>query len=165
LIATRKGGEAGLQSRIRRRGLLLMAGAALAALPAARAQQPRRIGFLRLAPPDATQFADFRVGLAETGYAEGGNLVIEYRYADGDNARLPELAADLVRQNVEIIVTSGGTDDAVRAAMGATKAIPIVGTSVYPGENREPLVKHLNRPEGNVTGVSLLTGELTPKRL
>jgi putative ABC transport system substrate-binding protein len=154
-----------VEDRIRRRDLPFLAGAAFASLQsAARVQQPRRVGFLRLAPPDATQFADFRAGLEETGYAEGRNLVIEYRYADGNNARLPELAVDLVGQNVEVIVTSGGTD-AVRAAMRATTAIPIVGTSVDPGKNRVPLVKHFNRPEGNVTGVSIVTGELTPKRL
>src|SRR5215813_9555905 len=108
-------------------------------LPPAQAQQPRRIGFLRLAPHDATQLADFRAGLEETGYAEGRNLVIEYRYADGDYARLQELAAELVRQNVEVVVTAGATS-AVRAAMGATSTIPIVGTSLDPGRsNSVPL--------------------------
>src|SRR3954451_18754058 len=103
-----------------------MAGAVCAGLPAAaRAEQPRRIGFLRLPPLTAAQMADFRAGLEETGYAEGRNLVIEYRYADGAYARLPELAADLVRRNVEVIATSGGPD-AVRAAMDATSTIPIV---------------------------------------
>ncbi len=150
---------------MRRRDLLLLAGGVLALPVGVRAQQPRRIGFLRLALPDATQLADFRAGLEETGYAEGRNLLIEYRYADGDYARLPELAADLVRQNVEVIMTSGGLD-AVRAAMGATSTIPIVGSSVDPGKSAAPpVVKHFNRPEGNVTGVSIIMGELTPKRL
>jgi putative ABC transport system substrate-binding protein len=149
---------------VRRRDFIILLSGALAATRPLRAQQPRRIGFLRLAPPDATQLADFRAGLEETGYAEGRNLVIEYRYADGDYARLPELAADLVRQNVEVVVTAGATD-AVRAAMRATSTIPIVGTSVQPGRsNVAPLVKHFNRPEGNVTGVSL-GGDLTPKRM
>jgi putative ABC transport system substrate-binding protein len=130
---------------------------------AAFAQRPRRIGYLRLAPSDATQLADFRAGLEETGFAEGRNLVIEYRYAEGDYARLPDLAGDLVRQNVEVIVASGGTE-APRAAMSATSTIPIVGTSVGPAYT-PPLVKQFNRPEGNVTGVAILTGELTPKRL
>jgi len=148
---------------MRRRDLVaLLGGAALWPL-AARAQQPRRIGYLRLAPLDATQLADFRAGLEETGYAEGRNLVIEYRYAEGDYARLPDLAADLVRQNVEVIVTSGGTS-AVRAAMRATATVPIVGTSVAP-VSAAPLVKQFNRPEGNVTGVAIITGDLTPKRL
>jgi len=147
-----------------RREVITLIGAVVAWPLMAHAQQPRRIGFLRLAPPDATQLADFRAGLEETGYAEGRNLVIEYRYTDGDYARLPELAADLVRQNVEVVVTSGGTD-AVRAAMRATATIPIVGTSVDPGSNSAPLVRRFNRPEGNVTGVSIITGALTPKRL
>jgi putative ABC transport system substrate-binding protein len=147
---------------VKRRELLLLFGGAMTATRGLRAQQPRRIGFLRLAPPDATQFADFRAGLEETGYAEGRNPVIEYRYADGDYARLPELAADLVRQNVEVVVTAGGAG-AVRAAMRATSTIPIVGTAVDPPI--VPVVKHFNRPEGNVTGVAIITGELTPKRL
>jgi ABC-type uncharacterized transport system substrate-binding protein len=117
---------------MRRRELILGVGGALVAPLAGRAQQPRRIGFLRLAPIDATQVADFRAGLAETGYAEGRNLVIEYRYADGDYSRLPALAADLVGRKVEVIATSGAPD-AVRAAMHATSTTPIVGSSVAPG--------------------------------
>jgi putative ABC transport system substrate-binding protein len=152
---------------VRRRDFLSTVAAAAFVLPpsAAFAQQPRRIGFLRLAPSDATQLADFRAGLEETGYAEGRNLVIEYRFAEGDYTRLPDLAADLVRQNVEVIVTSGGTD-APRAAMRATSTIPIVGTSVAP-VYALPLVKHFNLPEGNVTGIALsgIGGELNGKRL
>ena len=148
---------------VRRRDVLLTG--ALAVMPlTAHAQQPRRIGFLRLAPPDATQFAEFRAGLEENGYAEGRNLVIEYRYADGDYARLPDLVADLLRQNVEVIVAAGGPDTA-RAAMRATSTIPIVGTSVVPDKENDPLVKHVNRPEGNVTGIAIVTGDLAPKRL
>src|SRR3954454_1774155 len=97
-------GRVALDRRVGRRCLLVITGAALIGLPrAGYAQQPRRVGFLRLAPIDATQIEEFRAGLKETGYDEGRNLVIEYRYADGDYARLPELAADLVRQNVEVI--------------------------------------------------------------
>jgi len=144
-----------------RRDFVLLLGGALAAPRILRAQQPRRIGFLRHARSDATQLADFRVGLEETGYVEGRNLVIEYRYAEGDYARLPELAADLVRQSVEVIVATG--TGAVRAAMRATSTIPIVGTAVDPPT--VPVVKQFNRPEGNVTGVAIITGELTPKRL
>src|SRR5262249_27034768 len=133
---------------------------------AAFAQQPRRIGLLRLAPVDAKQLADIRQGLEETGYAEGGKLAIEYRYAEGDYARPPDLAVDLVRQNVEGIITRGGLI-AGRAAMRATSTIPIVGSSVDSGRIADPLVKHFNRPEGNVTGVFLsgIGAELTPKRL
>jgi putative ABC transport system substrate-binding protein len=90
--------------------------------------------------------------------SKAANLAIEYRWADGDFARLPGLAAELVRRNVEIITTTGSPESA-KAAMQATATIPIVGTSVA------PLVEHFNRPEGNVTGVSILTGDLTPKRL
>jgi len=151
---------------MQRRDFLSTVAAAAFVLPpsAAFAQQPRRIGLLRLAPADAKQLADIRQGLEEAGYAEGRNLVIDYRFAEGHYARLPELAADLVRQNVEVIITSGGIS-AVRAAMRATSTIPIVGTSVDPGRIADPLVKHFNRPEGNVTGVSLITGDLTAKRL
>lgn len=150
--------------QMRRRDVLALLGGGVVSLPlGATAQQPRRVGFLRLTPVDGLPaIAEFRAGLEETGYLEGRNLVIEYRYADGDYARLPELAADLVRRNVDVIMTSG-TQDAVRAAMRATSTIPIVGTSV--GGTTDPPVKHFNRPEGNVTGVSITTGELTPKRL
>jgi putative tryptophan/tyrosine transport system substrate-binding protein len=148
----------------RRNVLALLAGVTLSPITFARAQQPRRIGFLRLAPADPAQLADLRAGLAEAGYAEGRNLMIEYRYAEGDYARLPELAADLVRQKVEVIVTSGGPD-AAEAAMRATRTIPIVGSSVAPASAPFSLVKHHNRPEGNVTGVAITPGELEPKRL
>jgi ABC-type uncharacterized transport system substrate-binding protein len=151
--------------RIRRRDLIPLAALGLAMrMPVVRAQQQRRIGYLRLAPEDAAQLADFRSGLAEEGYAEGRNLVIEYRYANDDYARLPELAADLVRRNVEVIATLGAPD-AVRAAMRATSTIPIVGNSVAPAMAPFSIVKHHNRPEGNVTGVYITTGDLTPKRL
>jgi putative ABC transport system substrate-binding protein len=106
----------------------------------------------------APLLAALRRGLEGTGYAEGRNLQIEYRWADDDAARLPALAADLVRANVELIVTSGGPQPA-SAAMRATAAIPIVASSAA------GLVQHYNRPEGNLTGVSFLTGVLTPKRL
>jgi putative tryptophan/tyrosine transport system substrate-binding protein len=148
---------------IRRRDLLLSGALAMVPLPA-HAQQPRRIGFLRLAPPDATQLADFRAGLEETGYVEGRNLVIEYRYADGDYSRLPALAADLVGGKVEVIATSG-SPDAARAAMHATSTIPIVGSSVAPALRPFSIVKHHNRPEGNVTGIFITGGDLNPKRL
>ena len=151
--------------RVRRRDLFFFASATVLLPAAASAQQPRHIGYLRLAPFDATQFADLRTGLEETGYTEGRNLIIEYGYADGDYTRLPELAADLVRRNVEVIVGVGGTD-AVRAAMHATSTIPIVGSSVDPSfSGAPPLIQHFNRPEGNVTGISIVTGDVVPKRL
>lgn len=127
-----------------------------------RAQLLRRIGLLRLAVFD--QIKDFHAGLAECGYVEGRNLVIEDRFADRNYARLPDMAADLVHRNVEVIVTAGGPG-AVRAAMGATTRIPIVGSSVAPASAPFGIVKHHNRPEGNVTGVAITTGDLMPKRL
>src|ERR1044071_8905810 len=102
-----------------------MTGAGLIGLPrAGYAQQPRRTGFLRLAPLDAAPIEDFRAGLTETGYAEGRNLLIEYRYAEGDYDRLPELAADLVPQNGQVIPARGGPE-AARGAMGTTTTHPI----------------------------------------
>lgn len=145
---------------MRRRDLLFLMSLATAPPTSVSMAQPRQhlVGFLRLASPDEKQLADFRRGLNEAGYAEGRNLAIEYRFANGDYTRLHQLAADLVQKNVEVIITSGAPDTA-RAAMQATTKIPIVGTSVA------PLVKHFNRPEANVTGVSILTGDLNSKRL
>jgi putative ABC transport system substrate-binding protein len=145
---------------MKRRDLLLwLAPALTATLRGSRAQQQRRVGFLSLASADAfTGLADYRRGLDESGYLEGRNLMIKYRWADGDFARLPGLAAELVRENVEVITTMGSPESAMAAAQ-ATATIPIVGTSVA------PLVVHFNRPEANVTGVSILTADLMPKRL
>lgn len=149
---------------MRRRDLLLLACSGVVSSGIVRAQQLRRIGFLRLAPADAAQLADFRAGIEETGYIDGRNLVIEYGYAEGDYARLPVLADELVRRKVEVIVTSGGPD-AVIAAMRATSTIPIVGTSVARASRPFSIIKHHKRPERNVTGVYITTGDLVPKRL
>jgi putative tryptophan/tyrosine transport system substrate-binding protein len=113
---------------MKRRSLLALFGGAAAALPwAGPAHHQRRIGLLcgTSAAAFAPLLAAFRRGLEETGYTEGRNLLIEYRWADDDAARLPALAADLVRANVELIATSGGPQPA-SAAMRATAAIPIV---------------------------------------
>ncbi|SRR6266404_4928935 len=121
-----------------RRRLLALIGGAAAVLPwAGRVQQQHRIGVLcgASAAAFAPLLAAFRLGLEETGYAEGRNLQIEYRWAVDDVARLPALAADLVRANVELIATSGGPQPA-SAAMRATAAIPIVASSAA------GLVKH-----------------------
>jgi putative ABC transport system substrate-binding protein len=125
-----------------------------------RAQQQRRIGLLCgvSAGAFAPWLAAFRRGLEETGFAEGRNLQIEYRWADDDATRLPALAADLVNADVELIATGGGPQPAA-AAMRATAVIPIVAASAG------SLVQHFNRPEGNLTGLSFLSGALAPKRL
>jgi putative tryptophan/tyrosine transport system substrate-binding protein len=145
--------------------LLLLAGALTAAGRSLRAQQKTMpvIGFLGVAsPPSEASIAAFRQGLRETGYVEGQNLVIEYRWADYHYDRLPALAADLVGRKVDLIVASGGIPAAL-AAKSATSTIPIafaVGDPVDLG-----LVASLARPSGNLTGVSTMAPELSPKRL
>ena len=113
---------------------------------------------------DSTRAEAIRQALRELGYIEGQNIAIEYRYAEGKVDRLPELAAELVRLKVDIIVVAGG-DPFIRAAKNATKTIPIVMV----GQGSDPvavgLVDSLARPGGNVTGITNLTRELGGKRL
>jgi putative tryptophan/tyrosine transport system substrate-binding protein len=132
------------------------------------AQQPKkipRIGYLLAAAPPAA-FADrteaFRQGLRELGYVEGKNIVIEYRYADGNFDRIPALAAGLVSLNVDVIVTLGGMD--TRAAKKATNTIPIV-MAQDPDPVGSGFVASLARPGGNITGLSTLAPEIGGKRL
>jgi ABC-type uncharacterized transport system substrate-binding protein len=124
-----------------------------------------RIGYLSPSDPatDSTRFEAIRLALRELGYIEGQNIAFEHRYAEGKFDRHSELAAELVRLKVDIIVTGGPIP--IRAAKNATKTIPIVmlGTGTDPVE--EGLVESLARPGGNVTGLTLLTGELGGKRL
>lgn len=143
------------------------AGALLAAPVASFAQQPTRVVRIGvLAVPSASNYATrtdaLRAGLRDLGYVEGGNTVIVFRSAEGKYERLPELAAELVRQNVDVIVT-GGTP-ATRAARQATETVPIViaavGDAVAGG-----LVASLSRPGGNITGATYFAPELAAKQL
>jgi putative ABC transport system substrate-binding protein len=153
---------------MRRREFITLLGGAAATLPlAARAQQPAMplIGFMSGRSPEDSAYlvAAFRQGLGETGFAEGQNVAIEFRWANGQYDRLPALAADLVSHRVTVLVGVGGDVSAV-AAKRATAMIPVVF-----GMGSDPikagLIESLNRPGGNATGFTLLTNEMEPKRL
>src|SRR5262249_2984153 len=151
---------------VRRKFLATLGGAAAAAWPlAARAQQPAMpvIGFLSSRSPgeSAALVAAFRQGLGESGFVEGQNLVIEFRWAEGRYDRLPGLRTDLADLRVPVLFTPGGPPAAV-AAKAATATIPIVFSAVIEAVE-VGLVTSLNRPGGNITGMSLMTAQFGAK--
>ncbi|HWZ68073.1 MAG TPA: ABC transporter substrate-binding protein [Stellaceae bacterium] len=148
-----------------RRELIALVGAGLIVRPAAAGAQQKAlpvIGFLGVNSPGAmaSYAAAFHRGLSETGYVEGQNATIEYRWAEGHYDRLPALAADLVGRKVDVIATSGAGARAAKDATSTISIVSLVGDPVATG-----LYASLARPGGNLTGVSPLTSELTPKRL
>src|SRR6266508_1180020 len=152
---------------MRRREFITLLGGAAAWPLAAHAQQPALpvIGYLHSASPEpyAPMMAAFRQGLKETGYIEGQNVAVEYRWAEGRFDQLPGLAAELVRGQVAVLVAGGG-DVSATAAKGSTTTVPIVFT-IGGDPTAYGLVSSLGRPEANVTGVSFFTITLGPKRL
>jgi putative ABC transport system substrate-binding protein len=149
---------------MRRRAFISLVGSAAAWPLAARAQQSAMptIGFLSAIPPNDNFLAAFRRGLSETGYVEGQNLAVEYRWVETSYDQLPELASDLVRRQVLVIVATGGSPSAV-AARALTTTIPIVFTGID-DPVASGFVTSLSRPGGNMTGMSVFNKDIGGKR-
>jgi putative ABC transport system substrate-binding protein len=150
---------------MQRREFIAVLAAATAWPITARAQQSAMpvIGMLEAGPPNSWDFAGFRRGLSDVGYVEGRNLTVEYRWAGGSENRLRDMAVELVQRQVEVIATLG-SGPAVTAAIGATRSIPIVfGYGGDPVKNGH--VTSFNRPGGNITGMTSLSGEIAGKQL
>ncbi|HEU4342374.1 MAG TPA: ABC transporter substrate-binding protein, partial [Candidatus Binatia bacterium] len=144
--------------------LWLLATLLLTAATSAAAQQPKkipRVGILFIGSQNQPHLAAFKQGLRERGYTEGKNIILEYRYAEGRYDRLPELASDLARTKVDVIVTTSSIS--AHAARKATTTIPIVMTTGNPVE--QGLAVSLAKPGGNVTGLTVMLPEMSGKRV
>jgi len=142
---------------------ILVAVTLLAVAVTAEAQQPKkvfRIGYIAgRSPSTDTDVKPIRLAMRQSGYIEGQNIVIEYGYTDGKSYRYPELLADLVRFKVDLILVAGG-DNTIRAAMNATKTIPIVLTGPGSDPVKSGFIESLAHPGGNVTGITNFSNEL-----
>jgi putative tryptophan/tyrosine transport system substrate-binding protein len=149
--------------------VLALSAMLLALCSSAQAQQPKkvwRIGYLSSTDRanESTRAEAIQLALRALGYIEGQNIATEYRYAEGKGHRIPELAAELVRLKVDIIVVTGG-NDRIQAVKNATKTIPIVMTGTGANPVAAGLIESLARPGGNLTGITNLSTELGGKRL